>query len=218
MLQFDTTSWHYRLVLYGFGVNFFTEKDNIDFDETEKTNKVVWTRKPKVVNFCPYCRGVLWSVLSLPFVYVWRLFPHKKKVLTHEETMKRLNRRGNIMKSVGGSIQFPLAAIRIIDGDYIAGAIQMAFGVVLILMFISKDPGRTPIAIQYLGPPFKKYFGPPIRVIIKFVAKYWPKKKHVPKKEIPKNPSLLKTYFTENHDKFCPPVCFVDPNDTKVRV
>ncbi|KKK55558.1 hypothetical protein LCGC14_3073370, partial [marine sediment metagenome] len=37
MLQFDTTSWHYRLVMYVFGENFFTEKDTLDFDAADKT-------------------------------------------------------------------------------------------------------------------------------------------------------------------------------------
>jgi hypothetical protein len=220
MLQFNTDSWHYRLVLYVFGKNFFTEQDTLDFDECEKTGTLVWIRKPKVVNFCPYCRGVLWSTLSLPFVYVWRLFPHKKKTLTHEETMKRLIRRGNIMKSLGGAIQFPLAALRIMDGDYVTAAVQIIFGVTLILMFISPGSDRTPIVYKYLGPPMKKYLGPSISVILKFISKHWPKKKQMAKKEIikPKSPSLLMTYLETNHSKICPPVAFVDPNDTKVRV
>jgi len=221
MLQYNTTSWHFRLVLYVFGKNFFTERDSIDYDATEKTNTLVWTRKPKIVNFCPYCRGILWSALSLPFVFVWRLFPHKKKQLTHEETMKRLNRRGNIMKSACGIIQFPLAALRIIDEDYITAAFQITFGVVLILMFITKSSGGTPIAFQYFGPPVKKYFVPFIRIVIKFIGKYWPKRKHTPKKDFikkQKSPSLFKIYLIENHDKFCPPIAFIDPNDTKVRV
>ena len=220
MLQFDTTSWHYRLVMYVFGENFFTEKDTLDFDATDKTGRLVWTRKPKVVNFCPYCRGVLWSTLSLPFVYVWRLFPHKKKTLTHEETMKKVTLRGNIMKSIAGAIQFPLAIMRLIEGDYLLAGIQFALGVMIILMFISTSTERTPIMFRYLGPPMKKYLGPPIRVIVKFILKHWPKKKLTATKEMakPKNPSLLKIYLETNHSKICPPIAFVDPNDTQVRV
>jgi len=220
MLQFNTDSWHYKLVMYVFGENFFTEKDTLDFDASEKIGTLVWTRKPKVVNFCPYCRGVLWSTLSLPFVYVWRLFPHKKKTFTHEETMKRITRRGNIIKIMAGAIQFPFAAMRIIDGDYLTASIQIALGVMVILMFVSSGTKSTPIMYRYLGPPMKKYLGPPIRVIVKFILKHWPKKKQTAEMEMtkPKNPSLLKAYLETNHSKICPPIAFVDSNDTKTRV
>ena len=92
MIHFNNDSWHYRLVLYVFGKNFFIEKDGIDFAAMEKQfgpnlptdyHNMIYKIKPKVVNFCPYCRGVLWSALSLPFVYVWRIFfpydPTKEK-------------------------------------------------------------------------------------------------------------------------------------------
>ena len=54
MIHFNDNSWHYRLVLYVFGKNFFTERDTIDADIFDKTNNIVWTRKPKLVNFCHY--------------------------------------------------------------------------------------------------------------------------------------------------------------------
>ena len=90
MIVFNTSSWHYKLVLYVFGKNFFTEKDTVDFDRYGKDREIIWTRKPKVVNFCPYCRGVLAAFWMIPFVFIWRKFPHKKKELTHDEIMKRI--------------------------------------------------------------------------------------------------------------------------------
>ena len=221
MIQFDISSWHFRLVMYVFGENFFTEKDGIDYEKSDKTNSIVWNTKPKVVNFCPYCRAVLWGSLSLPFVFVWRLFPHKeKKFQTHAETMKKLNRRGNIIKSAGGTLQFPLALFRIADGDYIVAAIQITFGVMLILAFVS-SPGQPPIIYKYLGPPIKKYLVPYIKIFVDYIAKHFFEKKQTSQKDVPPKdptPNLLVTYFKTNHHKICPTIAFVDPNDTEVRI
>ena len=137
-----------------------------------------------------------------------------------EGTVKRITRRGNIIKIMAGAIQFPFAAMRIIDGDYLTASIQIALGVMVMLMFVSSGTKSTPIMVRYLGPSMKKYLGPPTRIIVKFILKHWPKKKQtvmeIPKK--PKNPSLLKTYLETNHSKICPPIAFVDSNDTKTRV
>jgi len=36
--------------------------------------------------------------------------------------------------------------------------------------------------------------------------------------ELPKNPSLFLAYLKSNHNKVCPPIAFVDENDSEVRV
>ena len=202
MLLYHTDSWHYLLVLYVLGKNFFTERDTIDYDKTNKTNTIVWTRKPRVINFCPYCRAVLWGVMAFPFVSIWRLFPHKpKKEKSHEEIMKGMRRKNILVRCFAGGINFALGIHRIIYEEYILGAIQIGIGVVLIIVF------------QY-----PQWFAPPLRYLFKFFEKLWPKKKQKQKEEKPlKSPSFIKTYLTENHDKFCPPVAFVDSNDTEIR-
>lgn len=203
MLQYNVTSWHFRLVMYVFGKNFFTEPDTIDLEATEKAMKLVYTRRPKVVNFCPYCRAVLCGTISIPFVYLWRKLPHKpKKEKTHAEIMKSMRIRNILVRSIAGGINIALGIGKIIEGEYALAIVQISIGVVLILLF-----------------QISHVFLPAFRILIKFLEKHWPEKKIKKyKAESPKNPSLIKLYFTENHDKFCPPIAFVDPNDTEVRV
>jgi len=191
------------LVMYVFGKNFFTEQDTIDLEASEKSMKVIYTRRPKVVNFCPYCRAVLWGAMSVPFVYLWRKLPHKpKKEKTHAEIMKSMRIRNILVRSIAGGINIALGLGKIMEGEYGLAIVQISIGVVLILLF---QIGHV--------------FSPVFRILIKFFEKHWPEKKiKKDKVKSPKSPSLLKLYFTENHDKFCPPIAFVDPNDTEVRV
>ncbi len=203
MLLYHTNSWHYLLVLYVLGKNFFTENNDIDMDATTKANKIIWTRKPRVVNFCPYCRAIVLAVIIIPFVWIWRKLPHKpKKEKTHEEIMKNMKRKNIIIRSIAGGINIVLGVGKIFDGEYAIAAFQIGIGIILILLF-----------------QFAHWFLPPFRVLFKFLEKHWPKKKQKVKQQKPvKSPSLIKTYFTENHEKFCPAIAFVDPNDTETRV
>ncbi len=52
--------------------------------------------------------------------------------------------------------------------------------------------------------------------IAKWTAKREEKQENPP--VFPKNPSLLLAYLKSNHSKVCPPVTFVENNDTEVRV
>lgn len=203
MLQYNTTSWHFILVMYVFGKNFFTEIDTLNAEATEKAMRLVFTRKPKVVNFCPYCRAVLFGAIFLPFVYIWRKLPHKpKKEKTHEEIMKSLKIKNILVRSIAGGINIALGIGKIIEGEYGFAILQIVIGLVLIFVF-----------------QFAHVFSPGFKILVKFFEKHWPKKKIKKYKvKTPKSPSLVKLYFTENHDKFCPPIAFVDPNDTEVRV
>lgn len=203
MLLYNTDSWHYVLVLYVLGKNFFTERDTIDFHKSQKFKTVIWTRKPRVINFCPYCRAVLWSVMAFPFIALWRQFPHKpKKEKTHDEIMRNLKRKNIAIRFIAGGINIALGIGRLLQQEYAVAAIQIGIGIFLILVF------------QY-----PQWFAPPFRFLYKLFAKFWTKKKQK-KQELQKpvkSPSFIKTYLTENHDKFCPPVAFVDPNDTEIR-
>ena len=194
---------HYLLVLYVFGKNFFTERDSIDFTATEKKMSVVWSRKPRVVNFCPYCRAIFASIVCIPFVYVWRLYPHKpKKEKTHEEIMRSMKRRNILIRSIAGGINIALGIEKLVTGEYYFAAIQIGIGVILILAF-----------------QFAHVFSPILNAIVNFLTIYWPRKRYREKTPKPvKSPSLIKTYITKKHDVFCPPIAFVDSNDTNIRV
>lgn len=209
MLHYDTLSWHYQLVLYVFGKNFFLERDHIDFDASEKANAIIWTKKPKVVNLCPYCRGVLWSVLSLPFVYVWRLFPHKPtKEMTHEQTMRRMKIRGILIRSIGGSIQFPLALMNYLGGNYEIAILNIIFGFLIIATFAFL-PGNK--RVTNIFGTLKKYLWPLVKPIINFISKYFKEKEE--KIQKPKNPSIIVAYLHSKHHAMCPPICFIEKID-----
>jgi len=234
LIHFNTKSWHYRLVLYIFGKNFFTEKDGLDFAAMEKEfgpkfptdyYKMIYKTKPKVVNFCPYCRGVLWSAISLPFVYVWRIFfPHDPtKERTHADTMKRMKIRGMIIRSIGGGIQFPFALANYLSGNYEIAVVQVALGFLIIGTFAFL-PGNKRISkffsspiikgiSKILGIPFK-YLWILIKPVVKYISKYFEQKeeKKTPQK-VPKNPNIVVTYLQSKHHVLCPPVCFIDKSD-----
>ncbi len=222
MIHFNNDSWHYRLVLYVFGKNFFIEKDGIDFAAMEKQfgpnlptdyHNMIYKIKPKVVNFCPYCRGVLWSALSLPFVYVWRIFfpydPTKEK--THAEIMRRMKIRGILIRSIGGSIQFPFGIMNYLHGNYEAAIINFAIGFLIIATFLFL-PGHKRTQ-KILGTPFM-WIWLLIKPIVNFIGKYF-KRKEEEKIQIKptKNPSIVVTYLQSKHHALCPPVCFIDKYD-----
>lgn len=232
MIHFNDNSWHYRLVLYIFGKNFFIEKDGLDFDAMDKMYdskipteyyKMIYKTKPKVVNFCPYCRGVLWSALSLPFVYVWRIFfPHDPtKVRTHAETMKRMKIRGMLIRSIGGGIQFPFALGNYLAGNYEGAIINLAFGVGIIATFMFL-PGNKRIGNFFNFPTSKKigkilvtpfkYLWRLIDPIINHIVKYF-EEKDKNKTINAKNPNIVLTYLQSTHHALCPPVCFIDKTD-----
>ena len=232
MIHFNDDSWHYRLVLYVFGKNFFIEKDGLDFAAMEKAfdpklpsedRRIIYKTKPKVVNFCPYCRGVLWSALSLPFVYVWRsFFPHDPtKELTHEQTMRRMKIRGILIRSIAGCVQFPFALGNYLAGNYEIAIFQVFIGI-LIITTLALFPGNKRIAKFFNSPlnkqirkilviPFK-YIYQLIDPIINHIVKYF-EEKDKNKVIKAKNPNIVVTYLQSTHHALCPPVCFIDKID-----
>ncbi len=232
MIHFNDKSWHYRLVLYIFGKNFFIEKDGLDFDAMNKMYdskipteyyKMIYKTKPKVVNFCPYCRGVLWSALSLPFVYVWRIFfPHDPtKERTHAQTMRRMKIRGYLIRSIGGGIQFPFALGNYLNGNYEGAITNLALGILIIASFVFL-PGNKRISKFFKSPKIKwigkilvtpfKYLWMLIDPIIDHIVKYF-EEKDKNKVIKPKNPNIVVTYLQSKHHALCPPVCFIAKSD-----
>jgi len=221
VIQFDVRSWHFKLIMYIFGNNFFT-KEEFDMDATikkidensvkrlewDKTksrkeedkeikDSLVYNQVSKTINFCPYCRAILFGSLMLPFVFVWRLFPHKKKEpLTHQQIMKRMNQRSWLIRICAGGINVGLGAPKLFSGEEFemyVGVIQIGIGISIIFM-------------NYIG----NFLAPLIVKIIKYFEK--PEK---PQKEKPtKNPSLWSVYLHTKHEKICPVVKFVDSNYT----
>lgn len=195
MLQFNTDSWHYRLVLYVFGDSFFTEKDKIDFDATNKTHQMVWTRKPRVVNFCPYCRAVVASITLLPIAWIKRKLPRKEKKYKPFDA-KKSKRNLKIIK------------ICAMFGIGLFGVHQLVVGNYGLAMF-----HFSIASFQIWGTYFFKWYG-------KWYEKRMDKKhkNKKPQSQTKKNPSLIIEYLHSNHSKICPAVAFVDKNDTETRV
>jgi len=199
MIVFDINSWHYKLILYTFGKNFFLDTSELDWTaikeiDSTKLIDMSWNdypriEKPKTVNLCPYCRGIVGSVVTLPFVFLWRLFPHKpKKQITHAEIMKRSERNSNIVRCVfaGGFASY--GVYKIIDGDYFMGLFYFGLAV-----FNLKSPEILKWVITRLSKiPLPK------------------RKPKVIKNKEPKKPSKILDIISQKHDAICPPIFFVD--------
>lgn len=198
MLVFDNMSWHYKLILYSWGENFFLDTSEIDWKKLESIpgdniKNMSWIEfpkisKPKTVNLCPYLRALVGSIIALPFVWLYRKFPripHKPR--THIEVMKSMERRSIILRYGLAALNIGLGLWRLLDGEYGMAAFQIGIG--LFIIFIK------PIS----------------RFMIRVMA-YLPKRKH--KKQLtpkePKEPSLLKAKIAAEHDKICPPIFFID--------
>lgn len=159
--------------------------------------KFIYKKKPKTVNFCPYCRAVVAAIACLPFVYLWRLYPHKPKPKkSHEEIMKGISRRGWIARIIGAGINIGLGIKNILygmeDGMYISGVIQIIIGVCLLT--------------AHLWAP----------QMIRWIILHSPKweRKHKPVKiKKPREPSKLAQKIKSKHDIYCPPIFFVENMD-----
>lgn len=222
MFVFDTSSWHYNLVLYVFGKTFFSNK-TVDSNKIrkkiealeDKTRKEhpnddhaienvlrgsylyddeeIYTFTPKTVNFCPYCRAVLWSVLLSPFAVISKLIPKRKK---KPFDIKKSRRNIKILKiAVMGFISI-FAILALIDGNYGLAAFHF-----------------TVASFQIWGKYVFNWY-------VKWYAKREDKKIQKQKPEEltkTKNSSLFSAYLKMHHHKICPPVTFVDKNDTEIR-
>jgi len=192
-IVFDKNCWHYRLVVYIFTSDFFLESDGIDLEAMQSINmekdfKIIYKKKPRTVNLCPYCRAVVGSIIMFPFIVLWRLFPHKKIQRTHEEIMRRSQRNTKIARYAVAGFMGAMGIWKILDGDYFMGIFY--FGLVI----------------------FNVYSVP----ILRWVAKKMPKKKFKkkPVKE-PKEPSKIIQSISQRHDIICPPIWFIEKEDAE---
>ena len=222
MIVFNTNSWHFNLVLYVFGNTFFFNK-KVDSEKIRKKIQALdekirkkypndddaiekafrknfrlfydeddsYTYTPKSVNFCPYCRAVLWSMLLFPFAVISKLIPKRKK---KPFDIKKSKRNTNIIKIAVIVIFAIWGTINLLQGNYLMAVFQYGVG-----------------SFQLWG---KYLFEWSIKWQIKRADKKIQKPEELTKT---KNPSLISAYLKTHHHKICPPVTFVDENDTKVR-
>lgn len=202
MLVFNKKSWHYKLILYTFGENFFLDTSEIDFKAMESNYnpltkqedfKIIYKSKPKTVNLCPYCRAVVGSALTLPFVYIWRLFPHKPKdEETRASMLKRANRNSWIARTVGAGFNFAMAIKHIVfDGEImiVMGIVQIGIGIMLLTGHL-----WLPSLVRWII-----LHAPKRRVKVDNSEIIKPKKEHKTLQKIAKK-----------HDIICPPIYFVE--------
>ena len=238
MFVFNTSSWHYKLVYYVFGASFFFDEtldhDKINkartkvFDKARKefpnddnalekadsdfnmqlfhNNDFVTYTTKKIVNFCPYCRAVVTSLVLFPFSALYKLIPKRKpKRLSFKESQKRLDRRSKIIRSICGGLNIGLALKSLlIDGSIEIAIIQFTIGVGLIFLNQSAIIIRKIIYLVYSG--YKKIK----KLLITLHILKEVKKVKVAKSKEQKTPNIVQAFFSENHEKYCPPVRFVD--------
>jgi len=203
MIVFDKKAWHYRLILWTFGENFFLDTSELDWKaireiDSTKLIDMTWENyprieKPKTVNLCPYCRAVVASTVLLPLVFLWRLFPHKKKERSHAEIIKRSERTAKIVRYTiaGGFAAF--GVWKIIHEDYGMGVFYLGLAV-----FNVKSPEILKWVITHLNKIYLRK-----------------KKSKVIKVKKPKKPSKILTIISKKHDAICPPVWFIDKDNAE---
>ncbi len=199
MIVFDKKSWHYKLINYTFSEKFFLDTSQIDWRATEsqeintKKFKIIYKSKPKTVNLCPYCRAVVGSLLTLPFLYIWRLFPHKpKEPETRASMNKRANRNSWLARIIGAAINIGMGSKHIIfDEDPMA---LLGIGQIIVGVFLLTGHWWMP-------------------QMIRWIIEHTPKRKReyrVEKIKEPRKPSELAKKIHKKHDIICPPIFFVD--------
>jgi hypothetical protein len=184
----------------------------IDFEALESIRgedlkKISWKGLPrkytsKTVNFCPYCRAMIGAVMTAPFVYLWRLYPHKPKPpMTREQILKNSRRRTWISIGIAAGINIGFGVLRLITwletgefSELVGATIQISIG---ILFLTAKLWGsrfiKFIIMLSALMPHRKK---------IKKIKEPKPKKEHKTWKKI-----------ASKHDIICPPIYFVKTKD-----
>lgn len=223
MLQFNTSSWHFNLVKYVFGDSLFVEKRfdvdatvkqiekeetefhmkwrNVDSDERkrqyeifrQKRRAMVYKSIPKIVNLCPYLRALVSAVILFPFAVIAKRLPKREQ---KPFDIKKSRRNTNIIKGVVIVIFAIWGTHNLLQGNYVMAAFQYVAG-----------------SFQWWGKYLFEYIA---KIVEKRAVKKEKEIDNTPK--LPKNPSIFLTYLKTNHGKVCPPIAFVDENDTETRV
>ena len=64
-IKFRKNSWHYKLMLYIHGKNYFFYHGDKNY--------------PKPINLCPYFRTVVGTMIIFPFIFAWNNLPESVK-------------------------------------------------------------------------------------------------------------------------------------------
>lgn len=219
MFVFNTNSWHFKLVMYVFGDSFFTTKE-LDLDATIKkiefrpAKRLDWNNKsvindkpdkikpdslvyksiPKIVNLCPYCRAAMYCIPLLPFAFVAKRIPRREK---KPFDIKKSRRNTKIIKIVAMAVMSLFGIHQVIVGNYWLAAFHFSIA-------------SFQIWGKYVFDAYAKWYE-------KRQKKKLKEQKPEDEEDKQKNPSLLLTYLKSNHSKVCPPIAFVDKNDTEIR-
>jgi len=239
MLQYATSSWHYKLVNYVYGKSFFFRMDLDDEkirkertmleDKTRRefpnddealektylefhmrvlsdTSFIKYTEK-KNTSFCPYCRSVVTSLVVFPFVILYKLIPQgKPKKFDLKERRKRMERRSQIIRVICGSLNIGLGISSILNNSIETAIIQIAIGIGLIFL-----PQSVIIIGKIFNPVYFCY--KKIKKLLFDFGILKVKTKKIPEPQKPHTPNFIQAFFAENHNKYCPPVTFVDEID-----
>jgi len=181
------------LVAFVFTPEFFIETDGIDMEamqllNMEKDFKIIYKKKPRVVNLCPYCRAIVGATILFPFVVLWRLFPHAKKVESHHEIIRKSQRNTLIARLTVAAFMGIMGIWKLIVGDYW----MMGFYFALVIFNLYSVP------------------------ILRWLAKKYPKRKFK-KRSIKKlkEPSKITKKISEKHNIICPPIWFIEKEDVE---
>lgn len=166
-----------------------------------------YTEKKKI-NFCPYCRSVVTSLVVLPFVILYKLIPKgKPKKFDLKEKSKRMERRSRIIRAACGGLNIGLGIKNIVlDNSIEIGIIQIVIGIGLIFLYQSAIIIRK--IFNSVNFCYKK-----IKKLLVNLGLLKVKIKNIPEPQKPKTPNFVQAFFAENHSKYCPPVTFVDETD-----
>jgi len=227
MLLYHTNSWHYRLVLYIFTKKFFLETDGLDYEamesqydpqtKQEREFKFIYKEKTKTINFCPYCRAVVAAIASVPFVYLWRLYPHKPKPeRTHKEIMIGMRRRSQKTKIIFVTLNVTTGIMNIVsgmsngmgNGVLFLGIFQLALAAIYLTGHLWGDKVIKWIVVDHheIRQKFRM-------CVLKLVSAWDPKWMRRTKPKKIKKESKIMQKIKSTHDVYCPPIFFVENID-----
>ena len=167
------------------------EKTHKDFYSNMFDNDELFTFTSKKINFCPYCRAVGMSAMLFPFAVIKNLIPQRKK---KPFDIKKSRRNTKILKIAVMAILGSFGVHQIILGNYSLAIFHLCVA-----------------SFQIWGKYFFEWY-------VKWKQNKRDKKQKEEEPKVEKNPSLFLAYLKSNHSKVCPPVTFVETNDTAVRV
>ena len=136
-----------------------------DDDELEKAyhdfhmriiheNKFYTYTKNKNINFCPYCRAVVTSLVVFPFYVLYKLIPKRKsREYNYKESKKRMEKRSQIIRCVAGALNIGLGIKNIVlDNSIEVGLFQIGLGIGLIFLI------QSVTVVQKISNPIHSYY------------------------------------------------------------